>query len=129
MQINPDHVEVIGNIDPLVGHGVVAPAGAADDARHGGPVFQVGRVGAVEAIGLDRTLDLIDAPHPAEGAAHRLDDGGAGLGLAITKHFCNLLGGDISVESEPGKGSIFTITLPAVVSGEVVEGLAPSDTG
>ena len=55
--------------------------------------------------------------------------GGAGLGLAITKHFCNLLGGDISVESEPGKGSIFTITLPAVVSGEVVEGLAPSDTG
>jgi signal transduction histidine kinase/DNA-binding response OmpR family regulator len=38
--------------------------------------------------------------------------GGTGLGLAITKHFCVMLGGDIRVESELGKGSRFTITLP-----------------
>ena len=37
--------------------------------------------------------------------------GGTGLGLAITKHFCELLGGGIKVDSEPGKGSTFTITL------------------
>ncbi|MDX1583588.1 MAG: ATP-binding protein, partial [Thermoanaerobaculia bacterium] len=41
--------------------------------------------------------------------------GGTGLGLAITQRFCWMLGGSISVDSEPGEGTTFTIEVPAEV--------------
>jgi len=42
--------------------------------------------------------------------------GGTGLGLALTKKFCQIMGGDVRVESEIGKGSTFTIELPVVTA-------------
>jgi signal transduction histidine kinase len=42
--------------------------------------------------------------------------GGTGLGLVLTRRYCQMMGGDVTVRSVPGHGSVFTIRLPAVVS-------------
>jgi signal transduction histidine kinase/DNA-binding response OmpR family regulator len=47
--------------------------------------------------------------------------GGTGLGLALTRRFCQMMSGDVTVESVLGKGSVFTIKLPATVSELIAE--------
>jgi signal transduction histidine kinase/DNA-binding response OmpR family regulator len=42
--------------------------------------------------------------------------GGTGLGLALTRRFCQMMGGDVTVNSVPGESSAFTIKVPALVS-------------
>jgi CheY-like chemotaxis protein len=56
----------------------------------------------------------------ADGSTTR-NFGGTGLGLALTRAFSRLLGGDVSVESRPGFGTTFTLRLPANIPDQVAD--------
>jgi signal transduction histidine kinase len=75
-------------------------------------VFRVSDTGVGMTPGqIERLFEPFSQVHAGNGP------GGTGLGLAITRRLCELLGGEVSVESEPGRGSAFSLSLPLVSAG------------
>lgn len=89
-------------------------------SRDEGYLFDV----ADNGIGIesDKLATLFEAFTQAD-QSHTRKYGGTGLGLAITRRLCDIMGGSISVETEPGQGSTFSLWLPAHVqiSNDLIE--------
>jgi signal transduction histidine kinase len=72
-----------------------------------------------EGIPLDKIPNIFDAFHQIDGSISRRW-GGMGIGLAMVKHIVELHGGKIWVESEHGRGSLFTVSLPLDTAAELL---------
>ena len=103
------------------GHGSLWTCRRENDVTGTWVVFRVRDTG----IGMtpEQLGKLFQAFTQADGGTQR-KYGGTGLGLAFTRKFCVMMGGDINAQSEPGKGSTFTMRLPGDV--ENVDGEATS---
>ncbi|HEX7035280.1 MAG TPA: PAS domain-containing sensor histidine kinase [Pseudomonadales bacterium] len=94
--------------------------------------YDVGPCGAVfrvedTGVGIaPECQTLIFQPFVQADTSTAREFGGAGLGLTLCRRYCDWLGGDLRLESEPGRGSTFTVKLPPL--GEQFGGMPePSD--
>jgi signal transduction histidine kinase len=76
---------------------------------------------------LDRLFQPFTQLEADSGNPYTRQKSGAGLGLSISRHLARMMGGDITVESEPQQGSTFTLWLPHRAS-DVAEAGVPSST-
>jgi CheY-like chemotaxis protein/CHASE3 domain sensor protein len=87
----------------------------------GGPVrFDIEDSGI--GIAPEQQQKIFDAFHQADGTTSRRF-GGTGLGLSISRDLTGLLGGELSVTSKPGSGSVFTLVLPRTCPAEAEQGV------
>ena len=76
------------------------------------PVLVISVSDTGKGIPTEELPTIFDEYRQAEGSESSVQKG-TGLGLSITKKFAELLGGTIGVESDVGKGSRFTVRVPA----------------
>jgi two-component system phosphate regulon sensor histidine kinase PhoR len=90
--------------------GRIALRWARRDGDDRGAVFEVRDTGI--GIAREHIPRLTERFYRVDGSRSR-ETGGTGLGLAIVKHVVTRHGGELQIESEPGKGSTFRLLLPA----------------
>jgi signal transduction histidine kinase/CheY-like chemotaxis protein len=83
-----------------------------------------------EGIGMttDQLARIFTAFSQAEASTAK-KYGGTGLGLVISRHFCRMMGGDITVASQHGVGTAFTVRLPRQVRAPEAHRVAAEDAG
>ena len=120
-------LNLLGNAAKFTRHGTIRLV-AHREVEPGTPWLGVPArtwlVFAVEDTGIgipaDRICELF-VPFSQVGDAAS-NKGGTGLGLTITREYCRMMGGDVGVRSEPGRGSCFTVRVPADVPAALASG-------
>jgi signal transduction histidine kinase len=113
MRLRQALLNLLSNANKFTDHGTITV-----DARQGQDDGRDWVSIAVTDTGIGMTAEqmgkLFQEFSQAEASTSR-KYGGTGLGLVISRRFCQMMGGDITVKSEPGRGSTFTIRLPRIV--------------
>ena len=101
---------LLSNACKFTENGIISVDARVPDERPGWVEIAVRDTG----IGMDaeQQARVFDAFVQAESST-TARYGGTGLGLSICRDFCELMGGEIHVQSEPGKGSTFTVLIPS----------------
>jgi CheY-like chemotaxis protein/sensor histidine kinase regulating citrate/malate metabolism len=86
----------------------------AEAFAHGSPVILVFRVTDTGRGMTHEQIDILFDDYSRFNSETNRQIEGTGLGMAITKSFIEMMKGEINVESEPGKGSVFTLRLPQI---------------
>jgi PAS domain S-box-containing protein len=107
---------------------VDARPGADAEVRGAGPWVAIEVEDTGIGIPADQTGNVFEPFVQVEGG-HTRKVGGTGLGLTISRRLARMMGGDLTLRSEPGRGSCFTLWLPAAGVGADVVDEAPAATG
>jgi len=113
-------------LDNLIGNALkFTPAGGAvtvhlEHQKNGHVVLEVNDTGI--GIPADQLDQIFTRFYQIDGSSKRRY-GGVGLGLSLVKQAVEAYGGEVTVDSEPGQGSSFTVSLPIFEEIEAVEGV------
>ena len=108
-------VNLVGNAVKFTEHGAVTVAVTPDETHEPGSADELGVRIAVSDTGIGMTPEqqrlIFESFQQADSSITRTY-GGSGLGLSIARELIGLMGGTITVESAPGRGSTFTVLVP-----------------
>jgi PAS domain S-box-containing protein len=125
MRLRQILLNLVGNAIKYTERGGVIVRGAPGGSGPGGPLLRIDVTDTGVGLSSEAVAGLFQPFHRGDGAR-----GGTGLGLAISRQLAGLIGGTLDVRSESGRGSTFSLVIPALAAdgpspAEVVRPKAP----